>query len=454
MADIPTTLATYLETHANEPQALLEQLCRQPSVAAQHLGMESMADLVEQLLRDTGFQTQRLEVPDAPPVIYGELRGHSSYTLLLYNHYDVQPAEPLELWESPPFAPTVRDGKLYARGVSDNKGEIASRLAAIRALRATGKEFPITLRWIIEGEEEIGSPHFEAIAQKYAEQLKADGCLWEGAGIDESGRPELSLGTKGMLYVQLEVQKIGIDAHSGSAAILPSAAWRLVEALATLRTPQGRVLIPGFYDRVKAPTPAQFNALAHQTSSEEQLKKVYGIEHFLDNLSGEALSRHASFSPTCNIAGLLSGYIGEGIKTVLPAKAMAKMDFRLVPDQDPVDIAKKLRTHLLKQGYDDIKVSVLGSAEPVVTPSEDPFVRKITTIAEAFTGKPSSVTPMIIGTLPLLGSLRRHVGLPGLAAPGNVTYWGCGAHAPNENIRLADLQRAVRYNCYMFANMG
>src|SRR5579864_5782185 len=174
MADIPATLATYLETHANEPQALLEQLCRQPSVAAQRLGMEAMADLVEQLLGDTGFQTQRLEVPDAPPAIYGELRGRSPYTLLLYNHYDVQPAEPLELWESPPFEPTVRDGKLYARGVSDNKGEIASRLAAIRALRATGEEFPITLRWIIEGEEEIGSPHFEAIAQKYAAQLKAN----------------------------------------------------------------------------------------------------------------------------------------------------------------------------------------------------------------------------------------------------------------------------------------
>ncbi len=454
MADISTTLATYLETHANEPQALLEQLCRQPSVAAQHLGMEAMADLVEQLLCDTGFQTQRLEVADAPAVIYGELRGRSSYTLLLYNHYDVQPAEPFELWESPPFEPTVRDGKLYARGVSDNKGEIVSRLAAIRALRATGKEFPFTLRWIIEGEEEIGSPHFEAIAQKYAGQLKADGCLWEGAGIDESGRPELHLGTKGMLYVQLEVQTTGIDAHSGYAAILPSAAWRLVEALATLRTPQGRVLVPGFYDHVKGPTPAQLNALAQQTNCEEQLKRAYSIQHFLANLSGEALGYHASFSPTCNIAGMLSGYTGEGLKTVLPARAAAKMDFRLVPDQDPVDIANKLRAHLLKQGYDDIKVSILGSAEPVVTPLEDPFVHKIAAIAEAFTGKSSSVTPLVVGTLPLLGSLRRHVGLPGLAAPGNVTYWGCGAHAPNENIRLADLQRAVHYNCYMFAHIG
>ncbi len=454
MADISTSVTTYLETHADEPQTLLEQLCRQPSVAAQHLGIEAMANLIEQLLSDTGFQTQRLYADGAPPVIYGEIRGRSPYTLLLYNHYDVQPAEPLDLWESPPFEPTIRDGKLYARGASDNKGEIASRLAAIRALLATGKEFPFTLRWIIEGEEEIGSPHFEAIAQKYATQLKADGCLWEGSGIDESGRPELNLGTKGLLYVQLEVQGTQIDAHSGKAAILPSAAWRLVEALSTMRTPQGRVLIPGFYEHVKAPTPTQIDALTHKTSSEEQQKQVYGIPHFLDHLSGEALRRHASFSPTCNIAGLLSGYTGEGLKTVLPAKAMAKIDFRLVPDQDPVDIANKLHTHLLQQGYDDIKVTVLGSAEPVVTPLEDPFVRKIAAIAEAFTGKPSSITPIVTGTLPLLGSLRRHVGLPGLCAPGNVSYWGSGAHAPNENIRLADLQRAVRYNCYMFTNLG
>jgi acetylornithine deacetylase/succinyl-diaminopimelate desuccinylase-like protein len=453
MSDISKPLATYLETHTDEPQALLAQLCRQPSVAAQHLGIEAMATLVEQLLSETGFQTQRLSVDGAPPVIYGELCGRSPYTLLLYNHYDVQPAEPLDLWESPPFEPTIRAGKFYARGASDNKGEIASRLAAIRALRATSEDLP-TLRWIIEGEEEIGSPHFEAIAQKYAAQLNADGCLWEGSGIDESGRPELNLGTKGLLYVQLEVQSLQSDAHSGRAAILPSSAWRLVEALSTLRTPQGRVLIPGFYDHVKAPTPAQLDALAHKTSSEEQQKQVYGIPHFLDHLSGEALRRHASFSPTCNIAGLLSGYTGDGLKTVLPARAMAKIDFRLVPDQDPVDIAHKLRTHLLEQGYDDIKVTVLGSAEPVVTPLEDPFVRKIATIAEAFTGKPASITPIVTGTLPLLGSLRRHVGLPGLCAPGNVSYWGSRAHAPNENIRLADLHRAVRYNCYMFTHIG
>ncbi len=450
MSIIPELPEIYLEMHADEPQALLEQLCHQPSVAAQNLGISAMADLVENLLNDAGFSTQRLTVEGAPPVIYGELQGRGPYTLLLYNHYDVQPAEPFELWESPPFEPTVREGKLYARGVADNKGEIAARLAAIRALHATYGELPITLRWMIEGEEEIGSPHFAAIAEKYAPLLQADGCLWEGSGFDEDGRPELNLGTKGLLAVQLDVQGTRIDAHSGQAPILPSAAWRLVQALATLRAPQRHVRIPGFYDAVKGPTQAELEVLASKTSSEKQKKQAYGIEQFVDGLTGFALRERATFSPTCNIAGLLSGYTGEGMKTVLPARAMAKIDFRLVPDQDPQDILEKLKAHLREQGYDDVQVTVFGMAEPVVTSIDEPFVQKIATIAETFAGKPASITPITGGTLPFLGALRRYVGLPGLCIPGNVAYWGSAPHAPNENIRLADLQRAVRYNCYMF----
>jgi acetylornithine deacetylase/succinyl-diaminopimelate desuccinylase-like protein len=268
------TLTTYLETHPHEAQSILEQLCRQPSVAAQNLGMAEMAGLIETLLGEVGFRTQRLFTEGAPLAIYGELRGRSNYTLLLYNHYDVQPAEPLELWQSPPFEPTIRDGKLFARGASDNKGEIAARLAAIRALRAAYGELPITIRWVIEGEEEIGSPHFTAIARTYATLLQADGCIWEGSGFDVEKRPKLVLGTKGLLYVQLDVQGTGIDAHSGSAPILPSAAWRLVQALATLRTPDGRVRIPGIYDAALAPSAAQLAALSDQPNQDEQMREA------------------------------------------------------------------------------------------------------------------------------------------------------------------------------------
>jgi len=443
-------LTTYLENNAGEALALLEQLCRQPSVAAQNLGMAEMANLVESLLREAGFHTQRLLAEGAPPAIYGELPGRSPYTVLLYNHYDVQPAEPFELWHSPPFEPAVRDGKLYARGTSDNKGEIAARLAAIRALRAAYGELPVTLHWIIEGEEEIGSPHFEAIASSYGKLLQADGCLWEGSDFDPGGRPELVLGTKGLLYVQLDVQGTGIDTHSGAAPILPSAAWRLIQALATLRTPDGRVRIPGFYEAVRPPSAEQLAALADQTDMDAQLQEAYRVEQFVDGLTGAALRERAAFAPTCNIAGLVSGYTGEGSKTVLPARASAKIDFRLVPDQDPHDILAKLRAHLAAEGYGDIQITAFAMAEPVVTPIDAPFVQRIAKIAASFSGKRPSITPLTGGTLPLLGALRRHVGVPGLCAPDNATYWANGAHAPNEHIRLEDLHRAVRFNCYLF----
>ena len=449
-----TALSSYLEAHQNDAQLLLERLCSQPSVVAQNLGMAEIADLIELLLSENGFQTQRLNAEGAPPAIYGELRGQSDYTILLYNHYDVQPPEPLELWHTSPFKPTVVDSKLYARGVSDNKAEIASRLTAIRALRAVYGELPITLRWIIEGEEEIGSPHFGAIAQAYSSLLQADGCLWEGSGFDPTNRPQLGLGTKGLLYVQLDIQGTGIDAHSGSAPILPSAAWRLVQALATLRTPEGLIRIPGFYDDVLPPTAAQMSAIIDQPDQDDELREAYKVERFVDGLKGVALREREAFTPTCNIAGLVSGYTGEGSKTVLPARAMAKIDFRLVPNQNPQDILAKLQAHLVAQGYGDIRITVFANAEPVVTTIDHPFVQKIATIAESFAGKRPSITPIAGGTLPFLGDLRRYVGVPGLAAPDNPVYWGSGAHAPNEHIRLTDLDRAVRFGCYLFLELG
>lgn len=450
-------LESYLVKHNGDAQALLEQLCRQPSVAAQRQGIGEMADLIEAQLRETGFQTRRFTHPtdrDVPPIVFGELRGASPYTLLLYDHYDVQPPEPFELWDSPPFTPTVRDGKLYARGTCDDKGEIAARLTAIRALRALHGTLPITLKYLIEGEEEVGSPHFEDIIAPHAKLLAADGCLWEGSGFTPSDRPSLVLGSKGLLYVQLDVRGINQDAHSGGAPILPSAAWRLVQALATLKSPKGRVRIAGFYDAVRKPNAAQREALANEDDTEAQLKELYGISAFVDGLTGVALRERQTFGPTCNIAGLVSGYTGEGSKTVLPAHASAKIDFRLVPDQDPQDILRKLRAHLDANGYDDIQVTTFASAEPVVTALDTPFAQQVIALAEAFNDKSASIAPISGGTLPLLGALRRHVGTPGLSAPGDPVYWANGAHSPNEHIRLEDLDRAVRFNCHLLQHLG
>jgi acetylornithine deacetylase/succinyl-diaminopimelate desuccinylase-like protein len=267
-------------------------------------------------------------------------------------------------------------------------------------------------------------------------------------------RPSLVLGSKGMLYVQLDVQGIGHDAHSGTAPSLPSAAWRLVQALGTLRDPAGKILIPGFADDVIPPTAAQLEALADLTDMEAQMREMYQIDAFVDNLTGLALRERQAFSPTCNIAGLASGYTDEGTKTVLPAHAMCKIDFRLVPDQDPQDIHDKLRAHLDAGGYDDVRISTFGMAEPVVTPIEHPFVQRVIALSDSFSEARPAVAPLMGGTLPLLGALRRHVGVPGLAAPAGAGYWGSGAHAPNEHVRLSDLPRAVRFNCHMFRGLG
>jgi acetylornithine deacetylase/succinyl-diaminopimelate desuccinylase-like protein len=223
---------------------LLEVLCREPSVSAEGRALDSTAALVEELLAGCGFETRQLRVGAGPAAVYGEQRGRSDYTLLLYNHYDVQPADPLELWDSPPFEPTLRDGKLFARGAADNKGELAVRLAVIRSLREQLGVLPFAIRWIIEGEEEVLSPHFDEIVRLNAEALSADGCLWEGSPARlRDGRPSIGLGYKGALAVRLDVRLLKSDAHSATAAVVPSAAWRLVEALSSLRGRDGMVRI-------------------------------------------------------------------------------------------------------------------------------------------------------------------------------------------------------------------
>jgi len=447
-------MADELGAYQDRAQELLIELCRRPSVAAQHRGIEATAALVATMLQDAGFTTQHLTYQGASPAIYGEQRGKGQFTLLLYNHYDVQPAEPLDLWDSPPFEPSVRDGKLFARGVADNKGEIAARLAAIHALRDLDGELPVTIRWIIEGEEEIGSVHFDDIVSQHPELLRADGCFWEGAGFDPADRPILSLGAKGMLYIELSVRCMSSDAHSGAAGILPSAAWRLVQALAAIRGPDGRVKVPGFYEAVRPPTAEERSALEDLTSTEDQLKATYEIERFVDDLTGVALRERTAFSPTCNIAGLTGGYSGEGIKTVLPAEARAKMDFRLVPNQRATGVLESVRTHLDRQGYDDVQISALGHCNPTLTPIEDPFVRRVREVAASFSSARPSIQPLIGGSLPLLEAMQRISGASGLSAPTNASYWGSRGHAPNENIRLEDLRRSVAMNVHIVRGLG
>lgn len=435
-----------------ETLELLDRLCRLPSVSAEGSALAETADFVESLLAESGFETRQLRADAGPPAVWGELRGRSDWTLLLYNHYDVQPVDPIELWDTPPFEPTIRDGKLFARGAADNKAQIALRLATIRAL---GDELPVSIRWIIEGEEEIASPNFDELIRRHAELLRADGCLLEGTGFAPDGRPDIGLGVKGVLAVRLDVELLSGDGHSGTAAVVPSAPWRLLEALAGLRDSTGRVLIDGFHDAVREPTAEQRRAVAEQTATaEDDLRAAYGVHQFLNGAVGEELRERLAFAPTANIAGIHAGYAGPGVKTVLPARASAWLDFRLVPDQRPDEILDQLRAHLERRGLTDVTITLLAKADPATTPPTDPFVTRAIAVAERDAGKKASIYPSVAGSLPLVASLQRYVGVPAVMAPDNITHHSNAAHAPNESIRLEDIAPAVRYFAALLEELG
>jgi acetylornithine deacetylase/succinyl-diaminopimelate desuccinylase-like protein len=441
---------------ADDALRLTEVLCREPSVSAEGRSLETTASLVAELLEESGFETRHMRVGDGPPAVYGEQGGRSDFTLLLYNHYDVQPADPVELWDSPPFEPTIRDGSLFARGTADNKGEFAVRLAVIRSLRDLSGELPITIRWIVEGEEEVLSPHFDEIVRLNAAVLRADGCFWEGAPARLSnGRPAIGLGFKGALSVRLDVKLLKSDAHSSVAAVVQSAAWRLVEALASLRNRDGAVRIGGFYDPVLPPTEMERRAIAEQgVGIEEDVRNNLGVKEFIGGLTGAPWRERISFGPTCNIAGFHTGYGGPGMKTVLPAEASAWLDLRLVPEQQPDEVSELLEAHLEAEGFGDVDVTVLGSAEPAGTPIDHPFVQQVRRIVEGATGERAVITPRVAGTLPIIASLQRHLGVPGLSAPDNPWYFGSKAHAPNEHIKLDDLTHAARLTHAMLVGLA
>jgi len=438
----------FIEGRLNDYIKETAELCRVPSVSAKadRPVMAECARLVGSILERHGFEVQQFETA-GNPVVVGRARGKSERTLLFYNHYDVQPPEPLELWTSPPFEPQVRDGALYARGSKDDKGEFLARLAAVDAVRAAnGGELPCGVTFILEGEEEISSPHIAQFVQEHIDLLKSHGSIWEEGGINNEGQLVDTLGRRGILAVELQAQTLRRDAHSGGASVYPNAAWRLLRALSTLKGPDERILVPGFYDRVKPPSPTDEQLMATFPSDEETMRAELGISElgerqFVRGATGDSYVR-AVFEPTCNIAGIWAGYQGPGMKTVIPAIATAKVDFRLVPDQDPKEIFNSLRRYLDDGGFSDIKLTWLGAMWPQKGEADDPLVALTARTAEEVYGKPSLLIPLSGGSSPVYAfalPLNISVVSPGLGYPGSRT------HAPDENVRLQDFKNAARH---------
>jgi acetylornithine deacetylase/succinyl-diaminopimelate desuccinylase-like protein len=442
----------YLETHMDESIRELSTYCAQPSIAAQQLGTHECAQMTRSLLEKRGFSVQVIQTPGSP-IVFAERKGRSDKTLLFYNHYDVQPVEPLELWESPPFEPTLREGKLFARGVIDDKGHLISRLFAIDAILVNEGELPCNIKFVVEGEEEVSSTNLEHFVKSHTELLRADACIWEYGGVDFNDRPTQHLGLRGICYVELRIRTANQDVHSGlGGSIFPNAAWRLVWALESLKGPDERICIEGFYDDVKTVSERSRQLMAELPDPAEEYKRRYELKGFIKDLTGGLdLSIEEVFTPTCTICGLTSGYQGEGSKTVLPAEARAKVDFRLVPDQDPGKIIPLLRAHLDRYGFDDIEIIDLGSEAPAVTDPDDPFVRLVVGEAKEVYGQPMQIVPLSGGSGPS-AIFKKMLNFPIVSA--GVGHPGAQAHAPNENMRLDLYLKGARHIARILTAFG
>ncbi|MCK9504380.1 MAG: M20/M25/M40 family metallo-hydrolase [Porticoccaceae bacterium] len=421
----------------------LSRLLAQPSVAAQNLGIEDCAELVADALKLRGFSVSIMPTGGSP-VVFGERKGQGDATLISYNHYDVQPAEPLELWDSPPFEPTLRDGRLYARGVSDNKGNFTARLHAIDAILDREGELPCNVKFIVEGEEEIGSVNLEPFVRANKDLLAGDVCVWEVGGVDHENAPIQMLGLRGICYVELRVRTATQDVHSGTGgSLFPNAAWRLVWALSTLKDPCENILLPGFYESVIPPTPREKELLAQLPDMRAHYREVYGLEGFLKGVDDPLeLAIQAVYQPTCTICGLNSGYQGEGSKTVLPAEASAKVDFRLVPDQRPQQVLAQLREHLDAHGFSDIEIVDLGGNPGARTDPDHPAVVLAVRAAEDVYDKPTRINPMIGGSGPNF-MFQEYLGVPIISNGANDA--DSRAHAPNESISLDLYAKAAKH---------
>ena len=431
----------YVRAREREYIDELKTLIRQPTVSAQGIGIPETARIVlDRAKKRGGIAAEALTVDGGPPTIVGET-GRGDRTLLVYNHYDVQPPDPLDEWETPPFEPTERDGFLYGRGVSDNKGNLMARLQAIDAYRATMGELPLRIRVLYEGEEESGSAHLAAFVARHGERLRADGCIWEAGYKDAAGRPTISCGLKGIAYVELRVRGANKDAHSSLATIVPNPAWRLVWALATLKNDADQITIDGFMDAVRPPTAADRALLEGLPFDEEGMLRIHGITRFVRGLHGYELKKKHFLEPTCTICGIVSGYTGAGSKTVLPAVASAKIDFRLVPDLTPEKVTALLRAHLDRRGFEDVEV-VPGHGEPPSRwPTDSVTARAAVDACRSAYGSEPVVYPLLAGS----GPLSTVCGTLGIPAAGFGSGNAASAnHAPNENIAIADYVDHIR----------
>jgi len=421
----------------------LTEFCRFRSEQGDLDGLRGAAEWIAERLRRVGATVDVVwlpDQPDVPPLVIGEI-GDGPRTLNAVQHYDVQPAVPLELWTTPPYEPAVRDGRLYARGATDNKGELLPRIWAVEAYQATIGPLPCRIRFLVEGEEEYGSGHLDALLDQRPGIRRVDGALIEGGGVDPAGHPEIVAGVRGIVVLELVCRTIAYDAHSSLATLLPSAPVRLSQALASMYDSDGRPAVEGLDAGIVPPSPAQL-AIVEATPAwvPEDTRREYGIETLLGGLDGTEAIRVMTFAPTLNIQGLWSGFIGPGDKTITPAEAHARLDIRIVPDQRPEAIVAAIRAHLDGHGFADIEI-IAEEGEPAYwSPADDPILDAATRASEAVFGGPTTRYVSMPGVAPMWQVCGRDQ-VPMTSLGG--AAWDCHAHAPDENVDLGAAAKAA-----------
>jgi acetylornithine deacetylase/succinyl-diaminopimelate desuccinylase-like protein len=444
--ELRSALARLASRHLDELRRLVEI----PSISAQGQGIDEAATAVAQLCEARGFRTE-IRPTAGNPVVCAWGGAVDGPALLFYEHYDVQPPEPLEEWTHPPFAVTQDDGKYFGRGVADTKGHIMLRLAAIDAVREVLGRDPVRYVFLVEGEEEIGSPNLERFIEDNAGDLEADACLWEFGGVEDDGRPTVTLGLKGIQTVELRAQGPAYDAHSSLGAVIDNPLYRLAAAVASLRDDDGRILVEGFYDDVRELTRDELDAIAAEPSREQAMKAEYGVRRFLAGASGVELQRRLQAEPCLNVNGFHGGYGGAGTKTVLPARGLVKLDFRLVPDQKPAKVVEQLRAHLARRGFADVEIVPMAGEAPGRTPLADPFVQIVCDAAREAYGMEPVVRVSSAGTGPA-APFRDVLAVPfGTAGCG---YPGSRGHAPDENVRIADFEKGKLHTALVIAKLA
>jgi acetylornithine deacetylase/succinyl-diaminopimelate desuccinylase-like protein len=416
----------------------LADVCRIPSEASDIDALRQAAAWTAARLERLGAEVDVVELPgrpDVPPLVVGEI-GEGPRTLTMVQHYDVQPAAPHDLWTSPAYEPAVRDGRLYARGATDNKGEMMSRIWGVEAYLDAIGPLPCRVRFLVEGEEEAGSEHLDALLDERPDLRRADGALIEGGGVDALGRPSLTAGARGGVSVELICRTLKYDAHSSLATMLPSAPIRLVLALASLYDKDGVPSWPGLETGARRPNEAQLAAIAAlPTEDLDAIKTEYGVSAFIGGREGTAAWQADAFAVTCNIQGLWSGYTGPGGNTIVPAEAHARLDMRIIPDQDPAAVLAALRAHLDAQDFADVELRTFEGAEPAYwSDIGDPIVDAAAEASEAVFGKAALRYVSMSGIVPMFQVCARH-GVP-MTTLGGATE-DCRAHAPDENYPLA-----------------